>query len=426
MPKKFSQAEQRAAVALAKTLAAALPAAHRSKASGIASGLVRLRKNPAPTADVREVLKRYSVGKDALNALAEAGVLTPAGGDTYRIALPDAVAGGAEPKADGSDTAAQGDASDASAEAAAAPSDPTADAPKRSEGPRRPRPLARATTIRKQTPELTEVRRRIIDLDPRLWINGYLLSTPDAFVDYERELNMLSTAMERSLTIGDGTLTTRELAYRIFGDEKFLALDSEGRKLLRLMGVADLVRTRHVAKTDLLSFVPRRRRHPRLVLSENLDPWANIRDALFTERRTRILGKRVDGAVFGNGHLAMGSHQLSDLALTLAAEQVRILYWGDLDRAGLAILAAVARDATSSTVPLEVRPFVPAYRLMLKRAMKRFPNPLDNKPTDQTEDSAEGLALLEPHLKSKEAAYLRALLDGARMIPQEIVTAADL
>ena len=425
MPKKFSQAEQRAAVARAKTLAAALPAAHRSKASGIASGLVRLRKNPTPAADVREVLKRYSVGKDALTALAEAGVLTPAGGEAYRIALPDADTGGVEPKAGGDGTAAQSDPGDARADAAA-PSNSAADTPKRSEGPRRPHPLARATTIRKQTPELTAVRRRIIDLDPRLWINGYLLSTPDAFVDYERELGMLSAAMERSLTIGDGTLTTRELSYRVFGDEKFLALDSEGRKLLRLMGVADLVRTRHVAKTDLLSFVPRRRRHPRLVLSENLDPWANIRDALFAEKRTRILGKRVDGAVFGNGHLAMGSHQLSDLALTLAAERVRILYWGDLDRAGLAILAAVARDAASSAVPLEVRPFAPAYRLMLKRAMKRFPNPLDNKPTDQTEDPAEGLALLEPHLKDKEAAYLRALLDGARMIPQEIVTAADL
>lgn len=482
MPKKLTEEEQRAAIKLARALANALPAQHRSGASGIASGLVRLRMERIPAGKVQEVFNRYGAGRDALEAVAAAGLLTDAGEDAYRIRIdgePLAAQGeknGAAHAGSGPEDAGEknagavkagnrgGSASTGSGNApakepaahsaphaslpaagktsasrpeqnaATPPAQPAAPAKESAapanppRGPRRkPRPLGRASVIRKQTPELTEIRRRIIDLDPRLWINGYLLSTPDVFVDYEPELTALSAALDRRPAIGDGTLTMRELSYRIFGDEKFLAIESEGRKLLRFMGVADMVRCRTVHKTDLLNFIPRHRRRPRLVLSENLDPWTNMRDALFLGERKRILGKRVDGVVFGNGHLALGSRQLTDLASTLDAESVRVYYWGDLDRAGLEILAKVAQEAQpDAAVPLTVEPFAPAYRLMLKRAMKRFPDPLDNKPTDQTEDFEPGLALLEPLLKKKEAAYLRAALEGARLIPQEIITAADL
>lgn len=482
MPKKLTEEEQRAAIKLARALANALPAQHRSGASGIASGLVRLRMERIPTGKVQEVFNRYGAGRDALEAVAAAGLLADAGEDAYRIRIDgeplaaqgekDGAAhagsgpadtgeknagavkagnrGGSAPAGSGNapakepaahsaphaslPAAGKTSASRPEQNAAAPPAQPGALAKEPAasanppRGPRRkPRPLGRASVIRKQTPELTEIRRRIIDLDPRLWINGYLLSTPDVFVDYEPELTALSAALDRRPAIGNGTLTMRELSYRIFGDEKFLAIESEGRKLLRFMGVADMVRCRTVHKTDLLNFIPRHRRRPRLVLSENLDPWTNMRDALFLGERKRILGKRVDGVVFGNGHLALGSRQLTDLASTLDAESVRVYYWGDLDRAGLEILAKVAQEAQpDAAVPLTVEPFAPAYRLMLKRAMKRFPDPLDNKPTDQTEDFEPGLALLEPLLKKKEAAYLRAALEGARLIPQEIITAADL
>ena len=529
MAKKFSEEEQRTANALAKTLAAAVPPEHRSKASGIASGLVRLRRASLTAAEAREVLEKYGAGPDVAAALEHAGVWKRTAEGGYLVSASAlaaaAPATAARPAGHGANQRPAGhDAENGPASSTAgqhsserkpdgrgtggqtAPDLPAADAPgltsagaagdkrtssepsptpvregKRADGAPlpataqnggsaaaapaaargngkgaqsasgktgggdaggnggkaagrkahaqagHPRPLSRLNAVRKQTPELTDVRRRIIDLDPRLWINGYLLSTPDAFLDYEPELRALSAALDRSASIGDGSLTLRELSYRVFGDEKFLAIESEGRKLLRFMGVADLLRYRTVGKTEMLHYIPRHRKRPRLVLSENLDPWANMRDALFLQGRTRILGKRVDGAVFGNGHLAMGSHQLADLVATLAAEEVRILYWGDLDRAGLNILARVAQEASGNAeVPVSVKPFVPAYRLMLKRAMKRFPDPLDNKPTDQTEPAGEGLALLEPRLKEKEAAYLRAALDGARLIPQEIVTAADL
>ena len=148
-----------------------------------------------------------------------------------------------------------------------------------------------------------------------------------------------------------------------------------------------------------------------------------MRTALFREGRKRILGERVHGVVFGNGYIVDDPHKLPDLIASFDAEDVTVLYWGDLDRAGLLILERLERAAEGR---FAVEPFVAAYRLMIQRAMERFPEPLDNEPTDQRSVPATGLGSLVGRLKPREADYLRAVIEGARLIPQEILTAADL
>ena len=404
MAQKLTEQEQAAVVELAKLLGKKLPAAHRSNAGGIASGLVRLRKRPLTAADVNAVLDKYGAGADELEALLTLDVLEPTDGG-YLL-----VFAGRE---------------DASEEKDAA-SDQRAIA--KAERPRPParrdaRTLSRLDTVRKQTPELEDVRRKIIDLDPRLWINGWLLSTPDAYLLYERELRALSRELTGKKTLGDGRLSLRELSYRVFGDEKFLALESEGRKLLHLMGLSDVVSSRPQVKLELLHHIPRHHRHLRLVVSENLDPWVNMRNAMYLDGRKRLFGERVHGVVFGNGYLVDDPHKLPDLIASLGAEDVRVLYWGDIDRAGLSILAKLADMAEGR---FNVEPFVAAYRLMLRRAMERFPDPLENEPTDQSSVPVRGLELLEGSLKKREASYLRSVIEHARLIPQEILTAEDL
>ena len=404
MAQKLTEQEQAAVVELAKLLGKKLPAAHRSNAGGIASGLVRLRKRPRTAADVNAVLDKYGAGADELEALLTLDVLEPTDGG-YLL-----VFAGRE---------------DASEEKDAA-SDQRAIA--KAERPRPParrdaRTLSRLDTVRKQTPELEDVRRKIIDLDPRLWINGWLLSTPDAYLLYERELRALSRELTGKKTLGDGRLSLRELSYRVFGDEKFLALESEGRKLLHLMGLSDVVSSRPQVKLELLHHIPRHHRHLRLVVSENLDPWVNMRNAMYLDGRKRLFGERVHGVVFGNGYLVDDPHKLPDLIASLGAEDVRVLYWGDIDRAGLSILAKLADMAEGR---FNVEPFVAAYRLMLRRAMERFPDPLENEPTDQSSVPVRGLELLEGSLKKREASYLRSVIEHALLIPQEILTAEDL
>lgn len=403
MAQKLTEQEQAAVVTLAKLLGKELPAAHRSNAGGIASGLVRLRKKPLTAADVTAVLDRYGAGKEELEALLAMDVLSPVDGG-YELNVPT------EDRADEKD----------------APSGPRAIA--KTERPKPParrdvRTLSRLDTVRKQTPELAGVRRKIIDLDPRLWINGWLLSTPDAYVLYERELRALDAALAGRPSLGDGSMSLRELSYRVFGDEKFLALESEGRKLLHLMGLSDIVCSRPQVKLELLHHIPKHHRHLRLVVSENLDPWVNMRNAMYLDGRKRIFGERVHGVVFGNGYLVDDPHKLPDLLATLGADDVIVLYWGDIDRAGLSILAKLADMAAGR---FEVEPFAAAYRLMLRRAMERFPDPLDNEATDQNGVQVRGLELLEGSLKKREAAYLREVVENARLIPQEILTAEDL
>ena len=403
MAQKLTEQEQAAVVTLAKLLGKELPAAHRSNAGGIASGLVRLRKKPLTAADVTAVLDRYGAGKEELEALLAMDVLSPVDGG-YELSVPT------EDRADEKD----------------APSGPRAIA--KTERPKPParrdvRTLSRLDTVRKQTPELAGVRRKIIGLDPRLWINGWLLSTPDAYVLYERELRALDAALAGRPSLGDGSMSLRELSYRVFGDEKFLALESEGRKLLHLMGLSDIVCSRPQVKLELLHHIPKHHRHLRLVVSENLDPWVNMRNAMYLDGRKRIFGERVHGVVFGNGYLVDDPHKLPDLLATLGADDVTVLYWGDIDSAGLSILAKLADMAAGR---FEVEPFAAAYRLMLRRAMERFPDPLDNEATDQNGVQVRGLELLEGSLKKREAAYLREVVENARLIPQEILTAEDL
>ena len=405
MAQKLTEQEQATVVELAKLLGKKLPSAHRSNAGGIASGLVRQRKRPLTEADVTAVLGKYGAGAEELEALLAMDVLEPTDGG-YLLSVPTHE----------TDPADQSEA----------PSGPRAIA--KAERPKPParrdvRTLSRLDTVRKQTPELDDIRRKIIDLDPRLWINGWLLSTPDAYTLYERELRALDAAISGRPSLGDGSLSLRELSYRVFGDEKFLALESEGRKLLHLMGLSDIVSSRPQVKLELLHHIPKRHRHMHLVVSENLDPWVNMRNAMYLDGRKRLLGERVHGVIFGNGYLVDDPHKLPDLIAALDADDITILYWGDIDRAGLSILAKLSDMADGR---FAVEPFVPAYQLMLRRAMKRFPDPLDNEPTDQTGVQARGLDLLEGSLKKREAAYLRAVLDGARLIPQEILTAEDL
>lgn len=463
MAQKLTEQEHDAIVDLAKLLGKELPSKQRSVAGGIASGLVRLRRNPVPVADAQAVLAKYGAGQETLDALVGLGVLEPAAdGAGYLLRVSPAREGQGDAAA-GSDAADGGKpdgrhAEDADADAAAkrtaadaarpAPSParpgrgsrrPAADAPAKPDRPaaadaakpaapaplarREARTLAHLNCVRKQTPELDQIRRKIIDLDPRLWINGWLLSTPEAYVRFERELRGLDAALSGSPALGDGTLSLRELSYRVFGDEKFLAPESDGRKLLHLMGLTDVVRTRPQVRLELLHHIPKHHRHLRLVVSENLDPWVNMRNAMFLDGRKRILDERVHGVVFGNGYLVDDPRKLPDLIETLGVEDVTVLYWGDLDRAGLSILARLREMADGR---FDVQPFAAAYRLMLRRAMKRFPDPLDNEPTDQGGVTMSGLDLLEPCLKPRELDYLRVVLENALLIPQEIVTAEDL
>lgn len=454
MSEKLNEREQQMVPALTKVLVSLLPPQQRSHASGIASRLVRMNKDQGGLSadDVADVLQRFYVKRDVREALVERGVLvetenyTANGSVIYRLVVEEepGAASNDEDDADAAPESAPDEPADPSpaeeviasdneeqaeqdSNEATEPDDPKQAIAKTDESKpstqKRNRSLAHLDTVRKQTPELNAIRLKIIDLDPRMWINGWLLSTPEAYVRYESELRAISAALEGSQTLGDGTLSCRELSYQIFGDEKYLGLEEEGRKLLHLMGLSDLVVFRPQAKLGLLHHIPTHHKHMRIVVSENLDPWLNMRDAMYRKGQKRFFGERVHGVVFGNGYVVNDSHKLPDLLDALEAESVEVLYWGDIDRAGLQIMNRL-KESMDGAYP--VKPFIPAYRAMIERAMQRFPNPLDNEPCEQAGLAIEGIELFDDTLPDNDISYLRSVVEGSRLIPQEIITSKDL
>lgn len=267
----------------------------------------------------------------------------------------------------------------------------------------------------------TALREQIVQLNPRLWMNGWLLSHPGAFTLYERELRGIDAALQEGELPGD--LTRRQLAYKMGGNEKFFEYGADGHKLLRAMGADDLIGHRLVPKADMLYHVPRRRKSMKILVTENLDPWLDVRDLMYEDGRSLILGERVHGVVLGGGNPVIENNRLSGLLETLGAETIEVLYWGDIDRAGLNLLQRLRAMLEGR---YKVTPFMPAYRLMLERAMERYPDPDQNERTTQDNVEVQDFSSMLEGLSDEQAAYFSSIIQKCGLIPQEILTKQDL
>ena len=281
--------------------------------------------------------------------------------------------------------------------------------------------LAEVPYVRRGGDADAALRERIVQLDQRFWMNGWLLSHPGAFQLYEKELVSLNEFLVSGTMIGD--VTRRQLAYQMGGDEKFFEYGSDGFKLLRAMGVEDLIRHRPMPKADLLYHAPRRRKHMRVLVTENLDPWLDVHDLMYEDGVSQILGERIHAVVLGGGMPVLEPNRLHLLLDVLGADSYEVLYWGDIDRAGLDILIKLRALLDGK---FEVKPFTPAYQLMCDRAMERFPDPLDNEKTSQVNLEVGDTSVICDGLTPEAAAYAKAVIEACELIPQEILTKRDL
>lgn len=290
---------------------------------------------------------------------------------------------------------------------------------RRKEQPRRQ--LKSVPYVRRGGDADAEARQKIVQLDPRFWMNGWLLSHPGAFTMYEHELTAINDVLTDGMLPGD--ITRRQLAYQMGGDEKFFEYGSDGFRLLRAMGMEDVVRHRPMPKPDLVYHAPRRRKHMRVLVTENLDPYLDVHDLMYEDGRTQILGERVHAVVLGGGTPVLEHNRLSLLLDTLGADTVEVLYWGDVDRAGVDLMMKLRAELGDK---YKFLPFSPAYRLMVDRAMERFPDPADNETTGQANLDVPDMSLMCEGLSPEEADYARAVVEGCGLIPQEILTKRDL
>ena len=384
-----------------------------------------------PAEPAAPAIDAEAAGDDAAAPAAADGAVEPASAPQTDAA--DAEAADDKPVVD---TAAPVEDTDSAPAAADAPgADPTAQRPARNGRYRARRggqnsggnpkhqgkSLDQVPYIRRGGQAEADLRARIVQLDQRFWMNGWLLSHPGAFELYEKELLALNEFLVSGTMIGD--VTRRQLAYQMGGDEKFFEYGSDGFRLLRSMGVEDLIRHRPLPKPDLLYHAPRRRKHMRVLVTENLDPWLDVRDLMYEEGVSQILGERIHAVVLGGGMPVLEPNRLHLLLDTLGADSYDVLYWGDIDRAGLDILLKLQALLDGK---FEVKAFTPAYQLMCDRAMARFPEPGDNEKTGQINLEVGDTSAICDGLTPEAAAYAKAVIEDCCLIPQEILTKRDL
>ncbi len=281
--------------------------------------------------------------------------------------------------------------------------------------------LAKVPYVRRGSEGDAAIRAKIVGLDQRFWLNGWLLSHPGAYTLYEKEICGLNEALLNGTLPGD--ITRRQLAYQMGGDEKFFEYGSDGFRLLRAMGMEDVIRHRPMPKPDIIYHAPRRRKHMRVLVTENLDPWLDVRDLMYEEGRSVILGERIHAVVLGGGMPVLEHNRLALLLDSLGADTLEVLYWGDIDRAGLDIYAKLD-DLLDSKYNLQ--PFTAGYQLMCDRAMERFPDPCDNEQTGQINIEVGDCSLICGGLTPEAADYARAVIENCGLVPQEILTKRDL
>ena len=374
----------------------ALPQVSRSQAQEIAHSLLNPARRPITAVIVSNVLDKQGVPGRMWKDLVDAGVLVPAGkaGDGARVF----------------EVAAEHVAA-ASAVNAAAPATGTAGSGSSAAG-----------ATRKSARRL---RERICAMDKRIWQNKWLFNRPASMERFLPALEIVDRELRENDVIGSADVSRRELSYRLFGSEKAIAGDKDVKAMLKGTGLDRFLRYRIDASVNLEHFVPRRHERMRILVSENLDPYRTVRAQLFEHGSRRILGQRIDGAVYAQGcALDAKMGDLLNLQESLGAKDVEFLYWGDLDRAGMAELQRLTETAREFGV--RIRPFGAAYRKMIQLAQERFPVASMNEPTVQASVGNAGTDVIAGGLSEPELSYAAQVLAANRRIPQESLTAEEL
>lgn len=365
----------------------ALPQVSRGQAQEIAHSLLNPARRPITAVIVSNILDKQGVPRRMWKDLVEVGVLVPAGKEagqqpTYEVAAQWV------PTKDGK-----------MASASAKPGAPTKSAKARN----------------------SELRDLVRSMDERIWQNNWLLNRPETMERFLPALQAIDSELREHDAVGSAGISRRELSYRLFGSEKALAADKDVKALLNGTGLSRLLRYRIDGSINLEHFVPRRHERMSILISENLDPYRSVREQLFEHGSRRILGQRIDGVVYAEGG-AIGGRMgdLLNLQESLGAKSVEFLYWGDLDRAGMAEVQRIM--SLGAEFGIRIRPFGAAYRAMIQVAQARFPTASENEPTAQASIGNTGPDVIASCLDDAELSYAAQVLAANRRVPQESLT----
>lgn len=281
-------------------------------------------------------------------------------------------------------------------------------------------PTRSAMTLYAGTPPLLSKYRIVpVDLEPydatglspRIAQATWLTRHPDKAREVDDFLKRVSLALEGELDTSG--LDKREAGY-------VLALDEHA-----FDGTTKFTRALHALRIDLaelgvadVPWPPTMETYGHgngfVVVSENVAPYNRLRRiARDPDAAARAFGFAPTAVVFGNGNLAARPGFVADvLEQAQLPAGSKLLYWGDLDQAGIKILCQLFEDATA-----DVMAWKASYHAMLEAARRRMPRESRDRrgiPIDLTP--------LREVLSTEDFSLASRLIDRGYIVPQEALS----
>lgn len=257
--------------------------------------------------------------------------------------------------------------------------------------------------------------KEINALHPLLLNNGYLQSKPDEYRKYRHFLQKLDRYLFNR-NKNEIFISRKERSFEIFDEEKALDNKSFSAFLERIGITANVLGFYDTPEYCFNDYIPEKKAQMTLLICENKDIWFNIRRMMFENHTMILFGTHIDGVVYGCGNKVSGLGALTTYTNFIGSE-VRYLYWGDIDRAGLNIYLGVVR----ANPDIDVKLFVPAYEEMLRLARtKNIPNSDDEH--SRIDDYSHIFKLVDQSLFP----LFEQSIQNNKRIPQEIISYAFL
>ena len=255
---------------------------------------------------------------------------------------------------------------------------------------------------------IDEIRK----LHPLLLRSGYLSANPLEFQRNRSVIECLNTYMFRDKD--EIFVSRKERSFEIFGHEKTLD-DSIVKALLRKLQITELeLRFYDTPEYCFHDYIPVRKDHMALLICENKDIWFNIRRRMFEDDVRSLFGVAIDGVVYGEGNkVSDRTGALEEYVKFMGDPDVKLLYWGDIDREGFDIFRRT-KDANDR---LDISLFVPGYRKMIERARNIE---LEDSPSSKK----QGMRFddLINDFSDDERDFLTDIFENNKLIPQEIIS----
>ena len=211
--------------------------------------------------------------------------------------------------------------------------------------------------------------------------------------------------------------SVNERSFEIWNREKFLDRGS-GKKILKRCGM-EIEALNIYRTTEPLAYYTHTRTTPQnLLILENKDPFFSMRNYLLNGH-TEIFNIEVGTLIYGAGKGIIRSFQDFDLCAEPYMKHPgnTIYYFGDLDYEGIGIYENLAEKFQDRW---EIKPFVPAYKAMLKKAGSVTMLP-ETKEQQNRNISTRFFSCFDDYIVEK----MKDILEKDRYIPQEILNIGD-